>query len=407
MLIDKEIKSGIPSYCTGNQYVIQSLLRIYKNKQRPLLLEATANQVNQFGGYTGKTPLQFKAETTCIAKQMGFDVSRLIFGGDHLGPLVWRNSSAEEAMDKAEDLVRDFVKAGYKKIHLDTSMQLGEESKEKILSVETIAKRGLRLYRACQSALSPGEKCIYVIGSEVPFPGGETECDKMTVTHPRDAISTISIYKKIFKEGGVSESEFDENISAMVVQPGVEFTREKVFHYCHENAKELISIERGTLVFEGHSTDYQHPNSLHQMVKDGVKILKVGPELTFIFRATLERLETFEKEIIEAEEQSQFGQILLNAMNKDPKYWVGYYSAGNAYDFRFSYLDRSRYYLTKPEVLTAIEKLKSNVDGYNNSAILFKYFPELSDEDIKNNLFELVVDKALGSVVEKYENAFL
>ena len=406
MRIDKELKTGMPSYCTGNPYVIQSLIRIYKNNQRPLLLEATANQVNQYGGYTGKTPQQFKEEVVEVANSCGFEVSRLIFGGDHLGPLVWRSEEANQAMDKAEELVREFAKAGYSKIHLDTSMQLGHERDEGFLSVKTIAQRGLRLYKACQEVLPKGSKCVYIIGSEVPFPGGETKCDHMEVTHPKDAMDTISIYKKEFERGGITEKEFDENILAIVVQPGVEFTKDKVFQYCSEKAKNLMSVPRGDLIYEGHSTDYQKVTSLQEMVKDGVKILKVGPELTFIFRAALERLENFEKNFVDSKECSCFSEALQKAMNDEPKYWEGYYSSGKEKDFQYSYLDRSRYYLTNPTVQKAIEVLKKNVNSIGHDALVMKYFPELCADVIDGNIFETLIDRSIGSVVEKYENAF-
>lgn len=47
---------GIPSYCTANALVIEALLEQGKRFDAPVLLEATANQVNQFGGYTGMQP---------------------------------------------------------------------------------------------------------------------------------------------------------------------------------------------------------------------------------------------------------------------------------------------------------------------------------------------------------------
>ena len=405
MDIRREIKKGIPSYCTGNFFVIQSLLRLYKNNDRPLLLEATANQVNQFGGYTGKTPLEFKQEVLDQARQIGFDEDRLIFGGDHLGPLVWRNSDPIEAMDRAETLVRTFTKAGYQKIHLDTSMQLGDERGEATLPVRTIAERGLRLIKACQEELKGNSNCVFIIGSEVPFPGGETSCDEMMVTHPKDALNTVAVYKEIFERSDVSEEQFNRDIIALVVQPGVEFTKDKIFPYSRENARNLMEIDKGELVFEGHSTDYQSSEALKNMFEDGVKILKVGPELTYLFRAALERLERFEIEILPSDSWSQFSTALSKAMADNPKYWEGYYSLGQSYDFEFSYLDRSRYYLTEPKVKAAIETLKLNVNSIDNQAVIIKFFPELSNEDVVGNLFEKVIDLSMQAVVRKYENA--
>ena len=48
----------------------------------PLLIEATCNQVNQEGGYTGMTPTDFRQFVESVAARAGFDPARLILGGD-------------------------------------------------------------------------------------------------------------------------------------------------------------------------------------------------------------------------------------------------------------------------------------------------------------------------------------
>ena len=53
------IKCGIPSYCTANPLVLEVALRRAKLLNTPVLIEATANQVNQYGGYTGMVPKDF------------------------------------------------------------------------------------------------------------------------------------------------------------------------------------------------------------------------------------------------------------------------------------------------------------------------------------------------------------
>ena len=50
------IRCGIPSYCSANELVLEIALRRAKELNKPVLIEATANQVNQFGGYTGMKP---------------------------------------------------------------------------------------------------------------------------------------------------------------------------------------------------------------------------------------------------------------------------------------------------------------------------------------------------------------
>ena len=130
---------GVPSYCTANELVIESVLKQAKRFDDSILIEATANQVNQFGGYTGMKPADYREFVYEIADRIGFPRENVVLGGDHLGPLTWVDEDEASAMDKAEELVRLFVAAGYKKIHLDTSMRLASDPTDKMLSDETIA----------------------------------------------------------------------------------------------------------------------------------------------------------------------------------------------------------------------------------------------------------------------------
>ena len=47
---------GIWSLCSAHPIVIEAALRDAKAHGGPVLIEATSNQVNQFGGYTGMKP---------------------------------------------------------------------------------------------------------------------------------------------------------------------------------------------------------------------------------------------------------------------------------------------------------------------------------------------------------------
>uniref|UniRef100_UPI002027EB42 class II D-tagatose-bisphosphate aldolase non-catalytic subunit n=1 Tax=Shigella flexneri TaxID=623 RepID=UPI002027EB42 len=44
---------GICSVCSAHPLVIEAALAFDRNSTRKVLIEATSNQVNQFGGYTG------------------------------------------------------------------------------------------------------------------------------------------------------------------------------------------------------------------------------------------------------------------------------------------------------------------------------------------------------------------
>ncbi|MCC6569153.1 MAG: class II D-tagatose-bisphosphate aldolase, non-catalytic subunit, partial [Anaerolineales bacterium] len=100
---------GIASVCSAHPLALEAALRHGKAHHARVLIEATCNQVNQLGGYTGMTPKDFAAFARGIADRIGFEHEDLLLGGDHLGPLVWSNEPAESAMRKAEALVRDYA----------------------------------------------------------------------------------------------------------------------------------------------------------------------------------------------------------------------------------------------------------------------------------------------------------
>ena len=93
----------------------------------PLLVEATANQVNQFGGYTGMQPADFRRFVLAIAHRVGLPPDRVLLGGDHLGPTAWTHLPAAEAMELAQDLVHAYAAAGFVKLHLDASMACADD----------------------------------------------------------------------------------------------------------------------------------------------------------------------------------------------------------------------------------------------------------------------------------------
>ena len=176
------IHSGCYSACTANKWVIEAVLERAKELDTFAVIEATANQVNQFGGYTGMKPEDYKNMVFNIAKKVGFDKSKIILGGDHLGPLTWQKENPDTAMKYSCELIDGYIMAGYTKIHIDTSMRLLGDSADEPLSDIIIAKRSAILYKQAKesfekykrinpSALEP----VFIIGSEVPIPGGAEE----------------------------------------------------------------------------------------------------------------------------------------------------------------------------------------------------------------------------------------
>ena len=182
---------GVTSLCSAHPMVIEaSLLHAQRTGQEFLLFEATCNQVNQDGGYTGMTPADFVRFVHGIADHVGFDRARIALGGDHLGPNPWISLDAAAAMDKAEAMVAEYVAAGFRKIHLDCSMACSGDPEP--LPEAEIVRRAVRLCQAAETAHAQagGEAPVYVIGTEVPVPGGATESiEGLAVTTPQAALS--------------------------------------------------------------------------------------------------------------------------------------------------------------------------------------------------------------------------
>ena len=379
------IHAGIPSYCTANELVIEAVLEQALRFSDSVLIEGTAKQINQFGGYTGMTPADFRDYVFAIADKVNFPREKIILGADHFGPLTWSNLPEKEAMKNAKDLVRLAVLAGFKKIHLDTSMKLADDPADVRLSDEVIAERGAVLLEVCEKAYqelardNPGEmRPVYIIGSEVPIPGGSQEEDAgLQVTRAEDFGRTLSAYREKFSEHELYERWND--VIAVVVQPGVEFGDKDVHEYNREAARELFAAldDYPGVIFEGHSTDYQPPKRLREMVEDGVGILKVGPALTFALREGLFALSMIERELVPEDRRANFPETLERVMLENPKNWEKHYH-GSDEDKRiarkYSYSDRCRYYFSLPEIKDAITKLFANIDSVEVPAGMLSQF---------------------------------
>jgi len=414
---------GICSICSANRFVIEACMIYAKKHNLPVLIEATSNQVNQFGGYTGMTPAGFVSYVHEIAARVGLPFERVILGGDHLGPNAWQNEPAEVAMAKARDMVRDYVAAGFVKIHLDASMRCADDPGDKNtpLKDETVAARAADLCSVAEKAYAENPTCshepLYVIGTEVPIPGGAQEAeDSLQVTKTGDAERTIQITRAAFYAKDLQSAW--KRVIALVVQPGVEYGDDTVFDYNHDKAKELSAfIEKDRqLVYEAHSTDYQTTKGLQELVKDHFAILKVGPWYTFAFREAVFALEQMEIEWLTGHEGvtlSNLRNTIDEVMLENATYWKKYYHGDRrylAYARKYSYSDRSRYYWVQPDIQASLERLISNLTHFPAPlALLNQYLPiqynAVRTGEIKNNPLDLIYHFINEQVTKVYAEA--
>jgi D-tagatose-1,6-bisphosphate aldolase subunit GatZ/KbaZ len=372
---------GIYSICCAHPLALKAAcLYAAQAPGAPIaLIEATSNQVNQYGGYTGMRPADFVAFVHAIAHDAGLPLERLALGGDHLGPNAWRDQPAEAAMREAETMVALYVEAGFRKIHLDCSMSCADDPPA--LTDAIVAARAARLCAAAETAWgrAGGEPPVYIIGTEVPAPGGAQEdLGELAVTTPGAAAATLDTHAKIFAAHGLSDAW--KRVIAAVVQPGVEFDHDMVVDYRDTKARALSQYieSRDGIVFEAHSTDYQTPKALAQLVRDHYAILKVGPGLTFALREALFALDAIERDWLGAK-ASGFRETCLRVMRREPKHWKSYYhSEGQRLDFdlQYSLSDRIRYYWPHPEIEVARAKMFANLASAPPAlALVSQYMP--------------------------------
>jgi D-tagatose-1,6-bisphosphate aldolase subunit GatZ/KbaZ len=395
------VAAGIYSVCSAHPWVIRAAAEQAAADGSLLLIEATSNQVNQFGGYTGMRPAEFRGFVLEHVGAAGVGAERLIVGGDHLGPNPWRAMSAAEAMERAETMLVEYARAGFGKIHLDASMACGGDPER--LSDEVVAQRAARLCRAAEDACGAGERPVYVIGTEVPVPGGATHSvHELEATSVDAAAYTLAVHKRVFAEQGLGEVW--PRVIAMVVQPGVEFDHDAVVAYDRKKASGLVNWLRGQeeeIVFEAHSTDYQLPRAYVELVEDGFAILKVGPALTFAMREALDALEDMESQLVAEEERSRLGHVVEATMLREAKEWEPYYTGSPAEQKllrRYSYSDRVRYYWHRPEIEAAVERLVANLSKVTiPESMLSRYLPaqylRLRMGEISGDPAALIVDK--------------
>jgi D-tagatose-1,6-bisphosphate aldolase subunit GatZ/KbaZ len=362
-------KIGVTSVCSAHPLVIEATFAHALRHVAPVvLIEATSNQVNQDGGYTGMVPADFRAFVEGIANRLGFPLARLALGGDHLGPNAWTNLPAEDAMAKAEIMVADYVRAGFSKIHLDCSMSCADDPTP--LPEQRIAERAARLCRAAENAYAgdPADAPVYVIGTEVPVPGGAAEdLETLALTTPEAALATLDMHRALFAESGLASAW--DRVIATVVQPGVEFDHMKVVDYDPHAAVALSAaiVPVDHVVFEAHSTDYQTATALAALVRDHFAILKVGPGVTFALREALWALDAIERETIEPATRANLRDVAIARMKAEPGNWRKYYhETGAALDLQLQYSlsDRIRYYWPDAEIVAAQAKLFANLRAH-------------------------------------------
>ena len=408
---------GIFCVCSAHPDVVVASLQ-YAHKTKALLsIETTAHQVNHEGGYTNIIPQDYVTWVKSEAKKIGIKDDEYILGGDHLGPTSWKKLPSAEAMEHSKKVVEDYVKAGYYKIHLDTSILCADDPQG--ISEEILIERTITLAKIAEDTakkhFGTSDHLFYIVGTEVPLPGGAQETEEtLQCTTYAQAKKTLETIKKSFLTNNL-ESAW-ERVYGLVVQPGVEFGDDFVFVYKRGMAKELAPLlnEFPNLVYEAHSTDYQTQDALNALVKDHFSILKVGPWLTGAWKEALFLLDRIEQETLQFTKKSNIRKVLETTMKEDDRYWKVYYTGTSQeidYKLDFSLSDRSRYYWEGEAMKNSIKNLHNNFNSLKGGipyAMLSQYLPwALEYQETHNTILSAqeILYLAVERVLVRYDKA--
>ena len=352
---------SLPSFCTANMDVLNSIMFFCHLNKLPCLIECTSNQVNQNGGYTRKTPKKFVKEIIKLRKKIKLKKNHLLLGGDHLGPLPWKNISSKAALKNSIKLINSFLNEKFCKIHIDTSIKCKDDV---IFNNEIIFQRTKEILENINIKQKLKDKFL-VIGSEVPLSGSGDD-KKITLTNLKQIEEETKKFRKILKRANLKRiRQF-----GLVVEPGM-----KYMHYSIKkpNFKKFYKkkklSKKNNFVYEAHSTDYQPDIILKKLVKNNFKFLKVGPELTYNYSRSLFFMQNIEEKL-RVKKESMLKENIINSMKKNKKYWFNYYGKDKKL-FLESKLDRMRYYVNEKNVEGAIKILKKNINSLNMKKILF------------------------------------
>ena len=385
---------AMPSVCSAQPDVLRASIAMAERLGRRIVIEATSNQVNQDGGYTGITPSEFIGYVHGIADEAGADRGLIIFGGDHLGPQAWRSMDAEAAMAKAEVLVRNYVTAGFHQIHLDCSEGCAGDPAH--LGDDVTATRSAQLARVCCDA---GNDLMFVVGTEVPPPGGARmdERGDIVPTRPDAARATLLAHDAAF-------GDMAPMIGGLVVQPGVEFGPTAVHLMPMERDPHLLDalLDHPDVCLEAHSTDYQDPAVFPRLADLGFAFQKVGPALTFAYREALYALDQVR------DSKGALQAVMETVMQADPGQWLGHYSGDAVSLFQqrhFGLADRIRYYWPNPTASAAVADLKQSLAGTIPDAALAKAFSaDILDraEALSGSQVQRLIDAQIEMALQPY-----
>ena len=396
--------------CSAHRDVISAaLVVVARHGDLMLAIEATGNQVNQSGGYSGMMPGDFAALVRRTGRALDIPDGQIVLGGDHLGPRPWCHEPPEVAMAHARDLVAGYVAAGFTKIHLDCSQGCAGEPAAP--DDGTIAARTAELARIAEQNAPDRARLCYIIGSEVPPPGGAGEMldDTPAPSEREAAAQTLAVHRAAFRASGLDAAW--GRVRGLVVQPGLEFGARNVAHFDASRPDRLSPVLKpfAHIAFEAHSTDYQSPATYRALARRNFAFLKVGPALTFACREAIYALSHIR---IWLEGGAHISALLEQAMQAHPAYWQNHYHGTRQAQYtlrHFSHADRIRYYWSRPEITAAVSELEAAINAAAPPATLVQQYFSAQDTDMAavlraqgHTVSQSLILAHIGAALEQY-----
>jgi len=407
-------RKGIYTVESHNSTVVEACFRQALVDGSPVLLEISANMLS-LPGQSGKTsPGDFIKRVKHIAVEAEFPQDRLFFGVNDLGPSLWQD---ESALKKACEFISDLVSLGFNKLGIHAGELLKGDPIGETLAQEIIIAREMALYQAAESAaveLPDEEKPLYVINAHPVQEAGRVK-DQRRVASREDVEDAVDRFAKIAAAAGLPEMK--KRLLAVQVSLGFGYDCEKVFPFDSSLIKEMGGCGHGghPVVLEAQQTDFQPQTVLNQLVDNHFAFLSVGLELTYTMREALFSLAMMENETMIGKPGVHLSNYIVEldrAMQSVPSHWQDYYK-GNGFEQlvarKYSFYDRSRFFLEDKEVRKTKKRLYDNLTAYPVPPTVMRQFMPHQYEsvvagELENKPKALVMD-AVRNVLRRYSRA--
>lgn len=388
--------------------VLRTLFECCAAHEVPIAIEASSNQVNQDGGYTGISAADFSQWIGRLSAEYGVSSDRIVLSGAHLGPKPWNHLAPKDALDKTINLVKDFAAAGFRKIHLDTPAACNEEQHP---DLQVLATRTARLCEIAEKHSPCPDQLVYVLSalSAQPIHESDSLINAYSVppaTSAEQLSETVAAYQEAFIKQGLRHVW--SKVVSIDALPGIGFDHFSVYPLDDAATKQLSAaiLKHDGLSLSATSADYQSSSDLSTLLGNHFVFLKAGPELTFKMREAIFALATIAQQIA-GTDTPDIVAVIEAAINEHPADWAPYFTGDIAIHkqlHHYSFTDRLRYYWNFPDVRSQVLKFISNLESVKlPEALVSQHFLAREFGALDAPASQLINDSVKQSIYRFYQ----